>query len=84
MRPVKKLHKSIGEYAAALTQAQNDGAAHALEILLYVLADKYGWDADQLAGLMHRVADQTIAITEGYMNPKDIIKVLREEYGIQV
>ena len=49
-----------------------------------MLADKYGWDADQLAGLMHRVADQTIAITEGYMNPKDIIKVLREEYGIQV
>lgn len=84
MRPVKRLPKSIAEYAMALSEARNEGASHALEILLFVLVDKYGWDADQLKTLMTRVGDQALAITEGYITPKDITKVLREEYGIQV
>lgn len=33
---------------------------------------------------MTRVGDQALAITEGYITPKDITKVLREEFGIQV
>ncbi len=84
MRPLKRLPKSIGEYAAALTEAQNEGAAHALELLLYVLIDKYGWERDAVKELMDRVADQARAVTEGYMTVKDVRKVLREEYEIIV
>jgi hypothetical protein len=48
------------------------------------MVDKYGWTQDQVAELMQRVADQSLAISEGYMNPKDIENVLREEYQIIV
>lgn|GEM_PF-6815890 len=84
MKPVKHLPKSIPEYAAALTAAQNDGAAHALEIVLYVLVDKFGWDTDQLCSLMERVADQARAVTDGYITVHDIRKVLKDEYQIEV
>ena len=83
MRPVKRLPKSIEEYAGAMTAAQNEGASHALEIVLYVLIDKFGWDHDQLKALMDRVAYQAQAVTEGRITVKDIRRVLREEYGIE-
>ena len=84
MKPIRKLPKSIGEYAGALTQAQNEGAAHALEIVLYVLVDKFAWDVDQVKDLMDHVANQAQAVTQGYMTIKDIRTVLREEYQIEV
>lgn len=84
MRPLKRLPKSIPEYAAALTQAQNEGAGHALELVLYVLIDKFGWDVDQVKALMERVASQAQAVTQGYTTVKDIRAVLREEYQIEV
>ncbi len=84
MKPIKKLPKSISEYAGALTAAQNEGAAHALEIVLYVLLDKFGWDTDQLCSLMERVADQARAVTDGYITVHDIRKVLKDEYHVEV
>ena len=84
MRPIRRLPKTIGEYAGALTAAQEEGAGHALKIFLYIMVDKYSWNQDQVAELMQRVADQSLAISEGYMNPKDIENVLREEYQIIV
>ena len=84
MKPIKRLPKSIGEYAGALTQAQNEGAAHALEIVLYVMVDKFGWDVDQVKTLMDHVANQVQAVTQGYITVHDIRTVLREEYQIEV
>lgn len=83
MRPIRRVPGTVAEYAAALTAAQNDGASHALEIVLYVLVDKFGWDQDQLKTLMDRVAYQAQAVTEGRITVKDIRRVLREEYGIE-
>lgn len=84
MRPIRRVPATITEYAAALTASQNEGASHALEIVLYVLIDKFGWDHDQLKALMGRVAYQAQAVTEGRVTVKDIEKVLRDEYGIEV
>lgn len=67
-----------------LTEAQNKGAARALEIVIFVLLDKLGWDRDQVAALMKHVADQAQAVTLGYVSIPDIVKVLRDEYQIEV
>lgn len=79
-----QLPKTRAEMHHMLTEAQNEGAAHALQILLYVLLDKFGWDTDQLCALMDRVADQARAVTEGYITVHDIHKVLRDEYHVEI
>lgn len=84
MKPIKKLPKSISEYAAALTKAKEEGSDRALAILLYVLADKYGWDMDQLFQLRERMNEQLTAINEGYASLADIIRVMEKEYQIGV
>ena len=63
--PPSGLPKTQAELEHIRTEANNEGAAHALEILLYVLADKFGWGAYDLQGLMARVVDQAQAISTG-------------------
>lgn len=82
--PPSGLPKTRAELEHIRTEANNEGAAHALEILLYVLADKFGWGAYDLKGLMARVMDQAQAITAGYATVHDLRRVLKEEYGIEV
>lgn len=84
MRTIRKIPKTVAEYAAEMTEARNEGASNALEIVLYVMLDKYGWDTDQLTELMHRVGEQAQLVTEGYMTPADIRRVLRDEYFVEV
>jgi hypothetical protein len=82
--PPAGLPKSKAELEHEKTKAMNEGVTKALEILLYVLVDKFGWDADQLQDMMRHVRGQVSGISDGYVSLKDIERVLREEYGIQV
>ncbi len=82
--PPTGLPKTRAELEHIKTQEHNEGAAHALEILLYVLADKFGWGAYDLKGLMDRVVDQAQAISNGYATVHDLRRVLKEEYQIEV
>lgn len=82
--PPAGLPKTRAELEHIKTEANNEGAAHALEILLYVLVDKFGWETDELIRLMNSVASQAQAVSTGYATIHDIRKVLREEYQIEV
>ena len=82
--PPAGLPRTQAELEHIKTLEHNEGAAHALEILLFVLADKFGWGPYDLQGLMARVMDQAQAITAGYATVHDLRKALKEEYGIEV
>lgn len=79
-----RLPETMAELHHMLTEANNEGAAHALEVLLFVLVDKFGWDTDQLVELMDHMGRQAQAISNCYTTILDIRRVLKEEYQIEV
>lgn len=67
---------------ADVTRARRRGVDTAEAIFLTVMADKYGWDNDQIAELYGNVAKLSSEIVEGRINLKDLAGVLRDEYKI--
>ena len=47
-----------------------------------VLADKYGWDGDQLSEINAKVDDQFKSINEDYNTLDELIEAVHQEYGI--
>ena len=47
-----------------------------------VLADKYGWDSDQLSEINAKIDDQFKSINEDYNTLDELIESVHEEYGI--
>lgn len=48
-----------------------------------VLADKYGWDSDQLMGINQKVDEQFKSINDEYNTLDELIEAVDEEYGIR-
>lgn len=48
-----------------------------------VLADKYGWDSDQLMGINQKVDEQFKSINDDYNTLDELIEAVDEEYGIR-
>ena len=82
--PPEAMPKTRAELEHIKTEAARKGSDLALTILLYVLSDKFGWDTEQMVSLKERMHEQADAIGKGYVNSRDIQKVLREEYQIEV
>lgn len=82
--PPTGLPKTQDELRHLQTVARRKGAGQALTIILYVLMDKYGWDADGLNAMMHHVTRQLDAVHEGRMNLVDVTRTLREEYQVNI
>ena len=47
-----------------------------------VLADKYGWDGDQLSEINAKVDDQFKSINDNYNTLDELIEAVHEAYGI--
>lgn len=64
----------------ALDEATNSSMA----IFFTVLLDKYGWDVEQMRDMWNHVNDLSDSIVKGYVKIADLIRVLRDEYGIEL
>lgn len=68
----------------AKTKAQNDTISIVATIFLTVLADKKGFDKEDIKFVWNEINKLSDSITEGYVNVSDLRKVLNEEYDVLV
>ena len=65
-----------GAVAKAIRQTQ--------AIVFSALADKEGWDAEQLMKLWWEVKDLSDSIAQGYVKIPDLMDTLRQEYRVDL
>ena len=73
---------------ADVERAKRSAVAKAIRqtqaIVFSALADKDGWDADQLLKLWWEVKDLSDSIAQGYVKIPDLMDTLRQVYGVTV
>ena len=73
---------------ADVERAKRSAVAKAIRqtqaIVFSALADKEGWDAEQLMKLWWEVKDLSDSIAQGYVKIPDLMDTLRQEYGVTV
>ncbi len=53
-------------------------------MILSALADKEGWDREQMQHLWRHVMDLTDSVSRGYVSVADLSNTLWEEYGVDL
>ena len=66
-----------------LRDAMNDGMDKTMVFCLTALADKMGFNREQLIQFLKYVADVAESVTKGYVNYNQLHKVLVEEQGLE-
>ena len=73
---------------ADVERAKRSAVAKAIRqtqaIVFSALADKEGWDAEQLMKLWWEVKDLSDSIAQGYVKIPDLMDTLRQEYGVDL
>ena len=64
--------------------ATADACRVTLAIFFTALLDKEGMDAEQLQRIWHEVEALSESVRDGYVSAPDLIRVLREEYEIDI
>ena len=64
--------------------ATADACRVTLAIFFTALLDKEGMDAEQLQRIWHEVEALSESVRDGYVSATDLIRVLREEYEINI
>lgn len=64
--------------------ATADACRVTLAIFFTALLDKEGMDAEQLRRIWHEVEALSESVRDGYVSATDLIRVLREEYEIDI
>ena len=80
-------HKRPASYAdivKAKKQTQDQAVNLAIALFLTVMFDKFGFDAEQLQRVWAEVNNLSDSVAKGYVNMKDLITVLDEEYNVQI
>lgn len=80
----RKIPRSEADVIKARTHGYEEGIRGALTIMLYTLKDKFNADDDQLKGFADAFNYTVDGINRGYIKPKDLQMVIREEYGTTV
>ncbi len=71
----------MADVKKAERQGRHDGIAFTLTVLLYVLADKFNANDEQLNEINRWFILNVSAIESGEIKYADMVKVLKEEYG---
>jgi hypothetical protein len=80
----RKIPRSEADVIKARTEGYEEGIKGALTIMLYTLKDKFNADDDQLKEFADAFNYTVDGINRGYIKPKDLQMVIREEYGTTV
>lgn len=68
----------------AVAQAQDDALTTAIAIMLTVLCDKEGADAEIMQRVWHEVNDLSDSVAKHYVKISDLVQTLEEEYQIYI
>ena len=75
---------SQADIIKAKREAQNTAINYAWAIFFTVLRDKEGWGKQRLARLWQEIGELSDSIAKGYVNIKDLMRVLDEEANIVI
>lgn len=80
----KRIPRTEADVLKARTHGYEEGIRGALTIMLYTLKDKFNADDEQLQEFSNAFNYTVDGINKGYVKPKDLQMVIREEYGTTV
>jgi len=66
----------------AVAKAQDDALTTSIAIMLTVLCDKEGADAEIMTRVWSEINDLSDSVAKGYVKIYDLVKVLEDEYQI--
>lgn len=66
-----------------LRDAARRGMDRTMVFCLNTLADKFGWEQEQLVEFIHGVANLADGVIKGYVKYEDLHRVLVEEQGLE-
>lgn len=75
---------TMADVQRAKDAATADACRVTLAIFFTALLDKEGMDAEQLQRIWHEVEALSESVRDGYVSAPDLIRVLREEYEIDI
>lgn len=74
----------MADVKRAKAEALSEAVTSATAIVFTALLDKHGWSAEMLQELWAEVNKLSDEIAEGRVNVPDLLRVLREEYSIEI
>lgn len=80
----KRIPRTEADVIRARTQGYDEGIRGSLTIMLYTLRDKFSWTDEQLQAFSDAYNYTVDSINRGYIKPKDLQLVIKEEYGTTV
>lgn len=80
----RKKQATQADVNKAFQRGINEGITSAIIIFFTVLLDKYGATADDLKNIWKHVNELSDSIEKGYVNIRDLERVLIEEYEVEV
>lgn len=80
MKKVNPRKRPLSE--ADVVRSQDNAVHLAFAIFLTVLFDYHGFSKDQIQEVWHQSDKLSQEITEGRINIRDLVGVLKEEYGV--
>lgn len=75
---------SMADVKKAKQQAQDIAVELAWSIFFTVLADKEGYELEDLRRVWNEVNDLSDSIAKGYCTVRDLRSILREEMGVDI
>ena len=75
---------TMADVKRAADKASDDASAQALGVFLWVLGDKHGLGAEEMQKLYDEIQYACDSISKGLITVPEILKVLKEEYGVRV
>ena len=80
----RKIPRTQADVDKAYKRGMNDGLQGALTIMLYTLKDKFGSEDTDLKEFADAFNYTVDGINKGYVSEKDLMDVIRDEYGVTV
>lgn len=80
----RKKPVSQADINRAVAKAQDDAITTAIAIMLTVLCDKEGADAEIMARVWNEINELSDSVARGYVNIHDLVKTLEDEYSIYI
>ena len=83
MQKTKRKGQKPNANEAQLRAATHQGMDKTMVFCLTALADKFGWEQEQLIAFIKAVADIADGINKGYVKYNDLHRVLVDEQGLE-
>lgn len=83
MAKTKRKGSAPNANEAQLRAAARRGMDRTMVFCLTALADKFGWEQEQLVDFIHAVANLADGVIKGYVKYEDLHRVLVDEQGLE-